>query len=77
MSNKIIKNYKPSEVVRLKNAPVDEMDITEWNRLLKISKICYNVDDDCVFEITKGNKKWIIPLDKFFDKVIEIAGEEI
>ena len=74
MSNKIIKNYKPSEVIRLKNAPVYGINIKEWERSLKTTKICYNVGDDCVFEITRGNKKWTISLDKFFDKVIEIAG---
>ena len=75
MSNKVIKNYKPAEVIRLKNEPVFELNIKEWERVQKVSEIHYNVGDNCVFVITKGNKKWTIPLDKFFDKVIEIAGE--
>lgn len=34
------------------------------------------VGDKCVFEITKGDKKWTIFLDDFFDKVIQIWGEK-
>lgn len=41
----------------------------------KITKIKYEVGDECVFEITKGDKKWTIPLDDFFNKVIQICGE--
>lgn len=41
-----------------------------------ITTINYEVGDECVFEITKGNKKWTISLDDFFDKVIQICGEK-
>lgn len=74
MSNIIIKDHKPDEVIRIKDNPFYTTNLKEWERSLKTTKICYNVGDDCVFEITRGNKKWTIPLDKFFDKVIEIAG---
>ena len=76
MNKIIVKNYQPSKVIKLKNEPIFETNIKEWERAQKISKIHYNVGDDCVFEITRGDKKWTIPLDKFFDKVIEIVGEQ-
>ena len=69
------KDHNPFEVIRIKDNPIFEANIKEWERVQNISKIHYNVGDNCVFEITRGNKKWTIPLDKFFDKVIEIAGE--
>ena len=75
MSKKVIKNYQPTEVINLDNNPIYGLNMKEWERLSKVSEIHYNVGDNCVFVITKGNKKWTIPLDKFFDKVIEIAGE--
>jgi hypothetical protein len=41
-----------------------------------MSKDTPEVGDECVFEITKGDKKWTISLDDFFDKVIQICGEK-
>lgn len=77
MIKTIVKDYNPNETVNVKDNPIHEINLEEWERSLKVTKICYIVGDDCVFEITKGNKKWTIPLDRFFDKVIEIAGERI
>lgn len=75
MSKIIVKDYDPTAVVNLKDNPTYILNPKEWERSLKVTKIKYNVGDDCVFEITRGNKKWTIPLDRFFDKVIEVAGD--
>ena len=61
-SGTIIREDKPTYAINL------------WEKT--ITKINYDVGDECVFEITKGNKKWIISLDDFFDKVIQICGEQ-
>ena len=77
MIKTMVKDYNPSAVVNLKDNPIQEINLKEWERSRKVTKIKYNVGDDCVFEITRGNKKWTIPLDRFFDKVIEVAGDRI
>lgn len=77
MIKTIVKDYNPNETINVKDNPTHILNLKEWEQSLKITKIHYNVGDDCVFEITRGNKKWTIPLDRFFDKVIEIAGERI
>lgn len=64
------KILKQSEVVNLKDNPTYVLNL----KARKITKIKYEVGDVCVFEITKGDKKWTIPLDDFFDKVIQICG---
>lgn len=71
-----INKYIPSSVINIKDNSQYALDLKEWERLSKINKIIYNVGDECVFEITKGDKKWTIPLDDFFDKVIQICGEK-
>lgn len=73
MDGKIL---EPSMVINVKDNPQYYLDLEEWERLRKITKIKYEVGDECVFEITKGEKKWTIPLDDFFDKVIQICGEK-
>ena len=67
---------KFAEVVNIKDTPTFALDLKEWEweRQSKINKIIYEVGDEYVFEITKGNKKWTISLDDFFDKVIQICG---
>lgn len=67
--------YRPSSVVNIKDNPQYAPRYEEWEKLRKIQKIKYNVGDECVFEITKGDKKWTISLDDFFNKVIQICGE--
>lgn len=62
-------------VVRIEDSPVFMCDLEAWKKESKINRIKYEVGDECVFEITKGDKKWVIPLDDFFDKVIQICGE--
>jgi hypothetical protein len=79
MTDVIHKNgkiLKQGEVVYIRDAPTFTLDLKEWERQSKITKIIYEVGDECVFEITKGNKKWTISLDDFFDKVIQICGEK-
>lgn len=70
------KILKSNEVVNIKDNPQYFLDLKEWEKRSKINKIIYEVGDECVFEITKGDKKWTIPLDDFFDKVIQICGEK-
>lgn len=53
-----------------------QFDPKEWEKSCNVHKIKYEVGDECVFEITKGDKKWTISLDDFFDKVIQICGEK-
>ena len=67
------KILKQCELVKLKDAPKYSIDLKSRT----ITKIKYEVGDECVFEITKGDKKWTISLDDFFDKVIQICGEKI
>lgn len=62
--------------VPIKDSPVFMCDLEAWEKERKINKIKYEVGVECVFEITKGDKKWVIPLDDFFDKVIQICGEK-
>ena len=76
MSKTIVKDFNPSAVCKIEDNQFAAISPIKGEKYLKINKIHYNIGDDCVFEITKGNKKWTIPLDKFFDKVIEIAGEQ-
>lgn len=71
------KILKQCEVVKLKDAPKYSIDLKEWEKARKIQKIKYEVGDECVFEITKGDKKWTISLDDFFNKVIQICGVKI
>lgn len=66
------KILKHCELVKLKDAP--KYAINAWKK--PITKINYDVGDECVFEITKGDKRWTISLDDFFDKVIQICGKE-
>lgn len=68
------KILKQCELVNIKDAPKYSIDLKEWEKARKIQKIIYEVGDECVFEITKGDKKWTISLDDFFDKVIQICG---
>ena len=68
--------YRPSSVVNIKDNPQYAPRYEEWENLRKIQKIKFDVGDECVFEITKGDKKWTISLDDFFDKVIQICGEK-
>lgn len=70
------KILKSNEVVNIKDNPQYAPRYEEWEKLRKTQKIIYNVGDECVFEITKGDKKWTISLDDFFDKVIQICGEQ-
>lgn len=60
-------------VVNVKDNP--QYAVNLWEESRKITKIKYEVGDECVFEITKGDKKWTISLDDFFNKVIQICGE--
>ncbi len=69
-------NRNSAKLVYIKNEPVFSLNLKEWERQSKINKIIYEVGDECVFEITKGDKKWTISLDDFFDKVIQICGEK-
>ena len=71
------KILKQCELVKLKDTPKYSINLKEWEKAQKIQKIKYEVGDECVFEITKGDKKWTISLDDFFDKVIQICGEKI
>ena len=73
MDGKIL---QPNVVVNIKDNPQYAFNLEERERLRKITKIKYEVGDDCVFEIVKGDKKWTISLDNFFDKVIQICGEK-
>lgn len=73
MDGKIL---QPNVVVNIKDNPQYAFNLEERERLRKITKIKYEVGDDCVFEIAKGDKKWTISLDNFFDKVIQICGEK-
>lgn len=66
----------PNEVVNIEENPQYAPYLEEWEKLRKIQKIKYEVGNECVFEITKGDKKWTISLDDFFDKVIQICGEK-
>jgi|GEM_PF-6909196 len=66
------KILKQCEVGYVKDIPQYATNL--WKKT--ITKINYDVGDECVFEITKGNKKWTISLDDFFDKVIQICGEK-
>ena len=66
----------PNEVINIDENPQYARNLEEWEKLRKIQKIKYEVGNECVFEITKGDKKWTISLDDFFDKVIQICGEE-
>ena len=68
------KKLKQCKLVNIKDKPIYALNLEEWERQRKIQKIKYEVGDECVFEITKGDKKWIISLDDFFDKVIQICG---
>jgi hypothetical protein len=70
-NGKILKHY---EVGYIEDNLKYTIDLKEWEKSRKITKIKYEVGDECVFEISKGNKKWTIPLDDFFDKVIQICG---
>ena len=70
------KTLQPGVVLNIKDNPQYALNLEEWERMQKIHKIKYNVGDDCVFEITKGEKKWTIPLDTFFDKVIQICEDK-
>lgn len=47
---------KFAEVVNIEDAPTFTLDLKEWERQSKITKIKYEVGDECVFEITKGNR---------------------
>lgn len=79
MTDIIYKNGKiPQQnvVVNIKDNPQYAPRYEEWEKLRKIQKIKFDVGNECVFEITKGDKKWTIPLDDFFDKVIQICGEK-
>lgn len=69
------KILKQGWVVNIKDNPLYAINLEEWKKSLKTTKIKYEVGDECVFEITKGDKKWTISLDDFFDKVIQICGE--
>ena len=68
------KILKQCELVYLKDTPKYSINLKELEK--PITKIKYKVGDECVFEITKGDKKWTISLDDFFDKVIQICGEK-
>jgi hypothetical protein len=76
MTDVVYKNgkiLKQGDVRYIKDVP--QYAINLWKKKT-ITKINYDVGDECVFEITKGNKKWTISLDDFFDKVIQICGEK-
>lgn len=70
------KILKQCELVSIEDKPCYALNLKELERSRKIQKIKYEVGEGCVFEITKDNKKWTIPLDDFFDKVIQICGEK-
>lgn len=70
------KILNPNMVINIKDNPQYAPGYGAWEKLRKIQKIKFDFGDECVFEITKGDKKWTISLDDFFDKVIQICGEQ-
>jgi len=70
------KILKQGEFANTKDMPFYVSGSAEHAKATKIQKIKYDVGNECVFEITKGDKKWTISLDDFFDKVIQICGEK-